>query len=42
MAFTLPDLPYPYDSLQPYLSKETLEFHHGKRHAGYGPRPIIF
>jgi superoxide dismutase len=35
MAFTLPDLPYPYDSLQPYLSKETLEYHHDKHHATY-------
>jgi len=35
MAFTLPDLPYPYEALQPYLSKETLEFHHDKHHAAY-------
>jgi superoxide dismutase, Fe-Mn family len=35
MSYTLPDLPYPYDALQPYLSKETLEFHHDKHHAGY-------
>ena len=25
MAFTLPDLPYPYDALAPYMSRETLE-----------------
>jgi Fe-Mn family superoxide dismutase len=35
MAFTLPDLPYPKDALQPGLSSETLEFHHGKHHATY-------
>lgn len=35
MAFTLPDLPYAYDALQPYMSKETLEFHHDKHHAAY-------
>jgi superoxide dismutase len=26
--FSLPDLPYPYDALAPYMSRETLEFHH--------------
>ena len=31
---TLPDLPYAYEALQPYLSTETLEFHHDKHHAG--------
>lgn len=35
MAFTLPDLPYAYDALQPFMSKETLEFHHDKHHAAY-------
>lgn len=35
MSFTLPELPYPYDSLQPYLSSETLEYHHDKHHAAY-------
>ncbi len=35
MSFTLPDLPYPYDALQPYMSRETLEFHHDKHHATY-------
>ena len=27
MSFTLPELPYAYDALQPYMPKETLEFH---------------
>ena len=35
MAFTLPDLPYSYDALAPYMSKETLEFHHDKHHQAY-------
>ena len=35
MTFTLPELPYAYDALQPYMSKETLEFHHDKHHAAY-------
>jgi len=34
-AFTLPDLPYAYDALAPYMSKETLEFHHDKHHLAY-------
>lgn len=35
MAFTLPELAYAYDALQPYMSKETLEFHHDKHHQAY-------
>jgi len=35
MAFTLPELPYSYDALAPYMSKETLEFHHDKHHQAY-------
>jgi len=35
MAFELIDLPYAYDGLQPYMSRETLEFHHDKHHATY-------
>lgn len=35
MSFTLPPLPYAYDALQPYMSKETLEYHHDKHHAAY-------
>ena len=35
MAFTLPDLPYDYDALAPFMSKETLEFHHDKHHKAY-------
>ena len=35
MALELPALPYAYDALQPYMSKETLEFHHDKHHQAY-------
>jgi Fe-Mn family superoxide dismutase len=35
MSFTLPELPYSYEALQPYMSKETLEYHHDKHHAAY-------
>ncbi len=35
MAFELPPLPYDYEALQPFMSKETLEFHHDKHHQAY-------
>ena len=35
MAFKLPDLPYPKNALEPHISAETMEFHHGKHHAAY-------
>jgi len=35
MTLELPKLPYAYDSLQPYMSAETLEFHHDKHHKAY-------
>ena len=35
MEHKLPDLPYALDALQPHISKETLEFHHGKHHQTY-------
>lgn len=33
--FTLPDLPYRYDALDPYMSAETLTLHHDKHHQAY-------
>ena len=33
--FKLPDLPYAYDALGPYMSAETLQFHHDKHHMAY-------
>ena len=35
MSFELPELPYAYDALGPYMSKETLEYHHDKHHLAY-------
>jgi Fe-Mn family superoxide dismutase len=35
MSFTLPALPYSHDALGPYMSKETLEYHHDKHHLAY-------
>ena len=35
MALELPALPYAYDALAPYMSKETLEYHHDKHHQAY-------
>ncbi|MDF2799270.1 MULTISPECIES: superoxide dismutase [unclassified Devosia] len=35
MAFELPELPYSKDALGPYMSAETLEFHHDKHHQAY-------
>jgi Fe-Mn family superoxide dismutase len=35
MAFTLPELPYATDALEPYLSAETFEYHYGKHHKAY-------
>ena len=35
MTFSLPDLPYAYEALGPYMSRETLEYHHDKHHLAY-------
>ena len=35
MAFTLPDLPYSKDALEPHIDAQTMEIHHDKHHAGY-------
>ena len=35
MAFTLPDLPYAKDALEPSIDATTMEIHHDKHHAGY-------
>jgi superoxide dismutase, Fe-Mn family len=34
-AFSLPDLPYPHDALEPHIDQKTMEIHHGKHHAAY-------
>ena len=33
--FELPSLPYPYDALEPYIDKQTMEIHHTKHHNAY-------
>lgn len=35
MPFILPDLPFAKSALEPHMSAETLEFHHGKHHRAY-------
>lgn len=35
MSLELPNLPYAYDALTPYMSAETLELHHDKHHLAY-------
>lgn len=35
MSFELPSLPYANDALAPFMSAETLDFHHGKHHQTY-------
>ena len=35
MAFELPALPYDKSALEPHISAQTLEFHHGKHHNAY-------
>jgi len=35
MAFTLPQLPYAPDALEPHIDKATMEIHHGKHHNAY-------
>ncbi|MBA4748999.1 MAG: superoxide dismutase [Alphaproteobacteria bacterium] len=35
MLFTLPELPYAMNALEPYISEKTLSFHYGKHHQAY-------
>jgi Fe-Mn family superoxide dismutase len=35
MPYTLPDLPYAFDALEPHIDAKTMEIHHGKHHAAY-------
>lgn len=35
MAYTLPELPYAKDALEPHIDAKTMEIHHGKHHAAY-------
>jgi len=35
MEFVLPNLPYPYDALEPHIDAQTMEIHHQKHHGTY-------
>ncbi len=35
MAYTLPELPYAFDALEPHIDARTMEIHHGKHHNSY-------
>jgi len=35
MSFILPELPYTYDALEPFMDAQTTEIHHDKHHAAY-------
>ncbi len=35
MAFSVPDLPYAFDALEPYIDAKTMEIHHDKHHGAY-------
>ncbi|MCH7471556.1 superoxide dismutase [bacterium] len=34
-GYTLPELPYPYDALEPHIDAQTMEIHHTKHHQAY-------
>jgi len=35
MPFTVPDLPYAYNALEPYIDEQTMHLHHDKHHTAY-------
>jgi Fe-Mn family superoxide dismutase len=35
MAYSVPDLPYPYDALEPHIDEATMRVHHDKHHQAY-------
>ncbi|MCW2953782.1 MAG: Superoxide dismutase [Conexibacter sp.] len=38
MAYTVPDLPYPYDALEPHIDEATMRLHHDRHHQAYVDR----
>ena len=35
MSYSLPDLPYGFNALEPFIDEQTMRIHHGKHHAAY-------
>lgn len=35
MSYSIPELPYAYDALEPYIDQQTMEIHHQKHHGAY-------
>ncbi|HST43842.1 MAG TPA: superoxide dismutase [Mn], partial [Luteimonas sp.] len=35
MPYTLPELPYAYDALEPHVDAQTMEIHHSRHHQAY-------
>lgn len=35
MAYSVPDLPYPFDALEPHIDAQTMQIHHDKHHGTY-------
>ena len=35
MPYTVPDLPYPYEALEPHIDAQTMQIHHDKHHQAY-------
>ena len=35
MAYSVPDLPYAYDALEPHIDEQTMRIHHDKHHQAY-------
>ncbi|HWV87023.1 MAG TPA: superoxide dismutase [Capillimicrobium sp.] len=35
MAYSVPDLPYAYDALEPHIDEQTMRLHHDKHHQAY-------
>jgi Fe-Mn family superoxide dismutase len=41
MVNNFPELPYEYDSLEPYIDKETMQIHHDKHHKAYFDKFVV-
>ena len=41
MTYTLPNLPYSYDALEPFIDAKTMEIHHSKHHNTYVTKLVV-